>query len=90
MKGKVLPVKIFELVSEGQPPGDLAETLQLFAQGYQQYHAKNWAGALEFFTRAHEKTPTDEVSNLYIQRCQDYIAEPPGADWDGVYVMKTK
>ena len=37
-----------------------------------------------------EKNPTDELAKLYIQRCQDYIAEPPDDSWDGVFVMKTK
>jgi hypothetical protein len=25
-----------------------------------------------------------------VERCQDYLSEPPPEDWDGVFTMKTK
>ena len=34
--------------------------------------------------------PDDQCCKLYIERCQDYISEPPPEDWDGVFIMKTK
>ncbi len=29
-------------------------------------------------------------SRTYIERCKEYIKNPPGDDWDGVFVMTTK
>lgn len=90
VKGKALPVKIYELISEKKPSSTLVETLKWFQQGYEHYHAKNWQDGLEAFSKALDLTPSDEVAKLYIQRCQDYLTEAPEDGWDGVYVMKTK
>jgi len=27
---------------------------------------------------------------MYIKRCKEFLETPPPADWDGVYIMKTK
>lgn len=32
----------------------------------------------------------DNPSKIYLQRCEDYILNPPNEYWDGIYVMKTK
>ncbi|MGE4129984.1 MAG: CHASE2 domain-containing protein [Bdellovibrionales bacterium] len=91
VKGKNLPVKIYELVAEGKisdPKVD--EMLKWFQEGYEFYHQKAWQDGLSRFSKALDIVPTDEVSKLYISRCQDYITEPPDDNWDGVFVMKTK
>lgn len=91
VKGKALPVKIYELISEEKVPSNsVAEMLKWFQEGYQNYHEKAWQRGLECFSKALDINPNDEVSKLYVQRCQDYINDPPDADWDGVFVMKTK
>lgn len=90
VKGKLQPVKIFELMSEGPPSDDQARFLNAFEQGYQSYHERKFAEGLESFQRALDLRPDDECSKLYVERCQDYMKENPPPDWDGVYTMKTK
>lgn len=91
VKGKILPVKIYELIAEQKVPNpSVAETLKWFKEGYESYHSKAWQKGLEAFSKALDINPTDEVSKLYIQRCQNYIVTPPPEGWDGVFVMKTK
>lgn len=91
VKGKVLPVKIYELISEEKvPDAKVAEVLKWFNEGYAHYHDKAWSRGLECFSKALDLNPTDEVSKLYVERCQDYITTPPEEGWDGVFVMKTK
>lgn len=90
VKGKVLPVKIYELIAEGKVEPKTTEVLNWFMKGYEFYHQKNWQDGLDCFSKALDINPQDEVSKLYVERCQDYINEPPEADWDGVFVMKTK
>lgn len=34
--------------------------------------------------------PGDRLSALYADRCRHYQEEPPGADWDGIWVMREK
>lgn len=90
VKGKNEPVKIFELIQEGAPQGALKERLDLFARGYALYMEKRFAEAKSQFEQALKVSQTDPVSELFVERCEEFLAEPPPADWDGVYVMKTK
>ncbi len=91
VKGKILPVKIYELISEGPAPNaQTAEMLKWFNEGYLHYHAKAWQSGLDCFSKALDINPTDQVSKLYIERCQGYLTTPPEPGWDGVFVMKSK
>lgn len=90
VKGKLEPVRIFELVCEGEPTDKVAENLKLFAQGYELYHQKKFGEAQECFKKSFAVSQNDPVSELYIERCQDYLDSAPPEDWDGVFVMKTK
>lgn len=90
VKGKNKPVVIYELISEGKAPSDWTNCLENFRQGLKEYHQKNFQSALKYFKKSLNDRPDDEPSKLYIERCQSYIEEPPPADWDGVFVMKTK
>jgi adenylate cyclase len=91
VKGKAQPVRIFELVGEiGKVDEKRRELIKLFDEGFKLYHAREFATAVEVFKRALEIESHDACTQLYIERCEDYVTEPPSADWDGVYTMKTK
>ena len=90
VKGKKLPVRIFELMGEGKISPEAAEVLKNWNEGFIKYHEKNFGGSLESFKTVLALSPNDEPSKLYIERCEDYIAEPPAEDWDGVFEMKSK
>jgi hypothetical protein len=32
----------------------------------------------------------DHYYEMWIERCDEYLANPPGADWDGVFRTNTK
>lgn len=90
VKGKNEPVRIYELINEGPPKNDWSDCLMNFNQGFEYYHEKKFSEAINKFKSALIARPQDPVSELYIERCQDYIENPPPENWDGVYVMKTK
>jgi adenylate cyclase len=91
VKGKAQPVKIYELISEHKVPNQqTADMLEWFQKGYALYHKKSWSESLTCFSKALDINPKDEVSKVYVERCQDYLTTPPPAEWDGVFVMKTK
>jgi adenylate cyclase len=91
VKGKAQPVKIYELISEHTVPNQqTADMLEWFRKGYALYHKKSWSESLTCFSKALDINPKDEVSKVYVERCQDYLTTPPPAEWDGVFVMKTK
>lgn len=90
VKGKIKPVKIFELIAEGKPDNKLYEMSQNFSEGYELYHKRQFKEAIAKFDRALGHNSQDDTSKIFIQRCEEFLAEPPPSDWDGVYVMKTK
>jgi len=52
--------------------------------------AKDWSGALDLFVNISLKSPADGLVALFMQRCRDYVQNPPSADWDGSQEFKTK
>jgi adenylate cyclase len=90
VKGKNIPVKIYELVAEGKVPDEQAVLLRNFEEGFKLYHEQRFGDALAFFQRALQVDANDAPSQLYLERCEDYLKNPPPPDWDGVFEMKTK
>lgn len=66
------------------------EVLRLFAAGRDFYKLMKFKDAKDQFDRALAIDPTDGPSKVYLERCEYFIAHPPGPDWDGVFVMTTK
>jgi tetratricopeptide (TPR) repeat protein len=66
------------------------EAVKIFAEGRKYYKLMDFKQALIKFNKALEICPDDGPSKVYLERCREYIDNPPPEDWDGVYVMKTK
>jgi len=45
---------------------------------------------METFRGAQALNPQDKLPQIYLDRCEHLKADPPGDDWTGVWVMKTK
>lgn len=90
VKGKLEPVRIYELLCEGAPSPELSRQLELYNAALTFYQHKQFKEAFETFSQITTLFQNDTVSEIYINRCQNYIESPPPLDWDGVFVMKTK
>lgn len=90
VKGKQLPVRIYELIGEVGEAQAPQEVVSLFHQGLEQYKARKWEEAIGFFHQALGLDPQDSPSRLYLESCTRLIQEPPPADWDGVFTVRTK
>jgi adenylate cyclase len=90
VKGKAQPVRIYELVGEGSVSPTTARVLEMFGEGFKLYHEQKFAEAAERFKLARSFDANDAPSQLYIERCEDYLREPPPPDWDGVFTMTSK
>ena len=100
VKGRTIPVPIYEVVGlKEDVTAQTRECLDLFAQGIARYLAQDWDAAEALFRRSaelelHQPGRTPGVENnpslTLIVRCDYMRAHPPGAGWDGVYVMKEK
>ncbi len=88
VKGKTEPVTIYELLGPLAEANDKAKAFATnFAAMFDKYLAKDFPGALELL----EKMPAEDLSvQVYLDRCREYLKNPPAENWDGVYVLKTK
>ena len=90
VKGKVRPVKIFELVALRSDKDPRIDIIEPFAQALSHYREQEWDRAEEKFNEVLSKIPEDVVARLYLQRIANLREQPPGPGWDGVFTMKRK
>jgi adenylate cyclase len=92
VKGKQEPVAVFEVLdyhTEKTFP-NLLEAVNYFKGGLAYYRKGQWDKAMETFRGAIDLNPQDKLPQIYIDRCEQLKANPPGDDWKGVWVMKSK
>lgn len=92
VKGKTQPVAIYEILDyhteESYP--NLTDALRHFKAGLQKYRQRKWDDANGEFAEVLEINGHDKAAQLYVDRCEHFLREPPGADWNGVWVMESK
>ena len=64
--------------------------LARYEEGVQLYRQKEFTTAAKMFEQSLQRQPQDQLSAMYLARCQELIANPPAADWDGVFKMTKK
>ena len=90
VKGKNLPVTIYELLDvEGERP-KYAVLLSGFDRAMAAYRNQNWREASSLFGELLAVYPDDGPTRVFLQRALEYLENAPEPDWDGVYVMKSK
>jgi len=92
VKGKTKPVNIYEVLdyhNEETFP-HLMEVVNHFKSGLTKYREGKWDEAIKAFKEALKLHQADKLSETYIERCGYLKKHPPGDDWDGVWVMKSK
>ncbi len=90
VKGKDLPVKIYELMARKGGDDRYATLAGLFEKGVGFYRGMKWDEAIQTFNEVLKLRANDSASKLYIERCNALAKDPPPADWDGVFTMTTK
>lgn len=92
VKGKTKPVAIYEVVDyhTDETFPNLMGVLQAFQYGLKSYRDGQFDQAIKAFGEGLILNPNDAATKLYIERCHYLKDHPPGDDWDGVWVMKTK
>ncbi len=94
--GTSVPIAIYELIGELEASSSFPATdqqVQFCADWkacYQFYEDRNWPEAASAFKGFQSAHPNDKLATLYVQRCRDFSADPPPANWNGVQVYQTK
>jgi class 3 adenylate cyclase len=100
VKGRTQPVAMYEPTGfKNDLTQETQDCLDCFQQGIDKFLLQDWNGALNMFEKAKGFEPNkpgvtpgvkDNPSMILIDRCQVMKDNPPGDDWDGVYVMTSK
>lgn len=88
VKGKKLPVTIFEVVDSDKTEA-VRSILDCFNEARTHYYNGEWQTALTEIRRLLAIVPNDGPSKLLHERCI-YFSENPPESWEGVYDLKTK
>lgn len=85
VKGKTVPVKIYEMYSAN--PADIQErkrqTQKSFEEAAQLFAIREFARAKAIFEQVLVELPEDSASKSYILRCERYADQEMPDDWDG-------
>jgi len=90
VKGKSLPVRIFEILGPAEERAQWAALVERFAAGLDAYRQRRWEEAGSAFRAVLELRPADHPAELYIERCREMLATDPGPGWDGVTDIDVK
>jgi len=90
VKGKKHPVTIYELLAPVSEAGPYEALLTDYNKAMDCYRTRDWAEAAGKFGPIMSAHPYDGPTQVLLQRCLEFMVEPPPDDWDFVYVMKSK
>ncbi|HON63244.1 MAG TPA: adenylate/guanylate cyclase domain-containing protein, partial [Deltaproteobacteria bacterium] len=89
VKGKTVPIEIFEPLVEGEPDPALKAEVELFEEALKHYAQKDFPAALKIITRLQAKKPSP-LYRLYLNRIQQFCITPPPDDWNGISSFQIK
>ena len=100
VKGRSKPVSMYEIMGlrDEAKDGEF-DCLEVFDGAIAKHNAQDWDDAIALFEKSVELEPFHPKKNpgvptnpslAMIERCRYYKENPPGDDWDGVFVMTSK
>ena len=94
VKGKTVPVRIFALIgnSEVQDSEWFKDMSAVHAELILEYRNQNWKKAKTLVSKAREAAGEkfDGLYDLFEARIEEYKSNPPGLNWDGVFIATDK
>ncbi|MFA7348454.1 MAG: adenylate/guanylate cyclase domain-containing protein [Desulfurivibrionaceae bacterium] len=89
VKGKDVPVRIYEPLCEGEPEPTLKKETETFAEALRHYANREFDQAEEIILSLKQANPL-QLYDLYLERIAHYKQAPPPPDWDGSFTFTTK
>jgi class 3 adenylate cyclase/CHASE2 domain-containing sensor protein len=96
VKGKTAALRIHALLGDEATKGDpaFAELEAAHADMLAAYRGRDWraaeAGIAACRRLCRPLRDLDALYDLYAERIREFVSDPPGAAWDGVYEARTK
>ncbi|TAN52196.1 MAG: adenylate/guanylate cyclase domain-containing protein [Methylococcaceae bacterium] len=91
VKGKNEPVAIYEpiMLVDELTEMDKRE-LALHQKALEAYRAQSWDRSKKMFGDLAQAHPERMLYQIYLERTEHFMQNPPGEDWDGVFTFQTK
>ena len=83
VRGRARPARIFQVLTADAPVA--AAALEAYARGREALAVGDWGRATTAFEAAIDAAPDDGPAAVMLARARILAAEPPPADWDGVW-----
>ncbi len=91
VKGKERKILVHELIGiAGETSGTTVRFCEEFKAVFAVYLNKDWARALQLFEKIAELHPDDVVTKIHLDRCKEFVINPPDPSWDGGQVFFQK
>ena len=89
VKGKTKPVEVFALLGDRSQPAPA--WLEKYTDSGKIYRRRKIVLATKLFQTARKEIGgKDYLCEMYIERCEVYLEEPPPPDWDGSFKLTEK
>jgi adenylate cyclase len=91
VKGKLEPISIYEPMGMiGEVVDQVIDETDRFHKVLQRFRGQEWDEAERLLKTLLYSAPETKLFKVYLERISFYRANPPGPDWDGVFVFTTK
>jgi adenylate cyclase len=91
VKGKLKPIGIYEPVGKkGEVADHVLDDLDRLHRALDRYREQRWDEAEKLVKALSQNEPHRKIYHLLIERIAELRANPPGANWDGVYTFTKK
>ncbi|WP_341679286.1 AAA family ATPase [Niveibacterium sp. SC-1] len=92
VKGKTLAVELYQVLTAETPElrSVRLATREALHAAQAAYFARDFAGARSGFKAISEVDPADPVPQLFLERCERYLRNPPPPDWTGFETLEHK
>lgn len=90
--GKSVPVGLWEIAGRRGAPemAPLEATLPTYEAALERFFALDFVAAKVGFEECRQKAPQDPTVQLYLDRCAQFLTNPPENNWNGVTEMGSK
>ncbi len=91
-KGKALPTVIYEVIDaeDDDVSARRRRALPQFEEAMQRFVSRDFGGAKAIWHGLANDDPDDVLTNLYLGRCEVFLASPPPEGWAGVLKLDQK
>jgi adenylate cyclase len=91
VKGKTKPVDVFTVMGAGAAQTvSMPVWLARYEDGVRLYRRRKFSEAAKVFEESLRQMPGDYLSSMYLERCKEFLKNPPDDSWNGVFVMTKK